>query len=134
MNSSHPAHSPDSDEVSAQEEELMELPEGWPDDPWVRSYYARLQRFAGDPAKLAEYERADRDLKNHLTYVRFAERTGREEGFEEGRAEGHAEARAELLRVTVPSLLSAGQSPEAISALLKLTDAERALLLPAPST
>ena len=130
MNSSHPTHSPDDANVSTQEAELVKLPEGWPDDPWVRSYYVRLQRFAGDPTKVAEYERADRDLKNHLTYVRFAERTGREEGFEAGHAVGHAEARAQLLRVTIPSLLSVGKSPEEICALLQLTDAERAAHLP----
>jgi len=129
MNSSNPTHPIEPAELSA-EEELVELPEGYPDDPWVRSYYARLQRFAGDPSKVAEYERADRDLKNHLTYVRFAERTGREEGFEAGHAVGHAEARAQLLRVTIPSLLSVGKSPEEICALLQLTDAERAAHLP----
>ena len=125
-----------------QEEQLVELPEGWPDDPWVRAFYSRLQRFAGDPQKVGEYDRAERNLRDHASLLRFVETTGRETGYEEGReaghAEGHAEghaaghatARAELLRVTIPSLLNAGKSPQEVAELLQLSDEERAEHLP----
>ena len=150
MNSAHKkpyVPNPDDYENTADyEEQLVELPEGWPDDPWVRAFYSRLQRFAGDPQKVGEYDRAERNLRDHASLLRFVETTGRETGYEEGReaghaaghAEGHAEghatgqakARAELLRVTIPSLLNAGKSPQEVAELLQLSDEELAEHLP----
>ena len=91
-------------------------------DPWVVSFYQRLDRFAGDPARVADYERTLLELSDRVTELNKAHREGREEGREE--------ERYQVLTRALRALLSAGTSPDEAAVLLALTPDERARLLP----
>ena len=122
------------------------LPPHLANDPWVVSFYQRLDRFAGDPARVADYERTLLELSDRVTELNKAHREGREEGIsvgreegisvgrEEGisvgREEGISVGREEVLSTAISALLSAGKTPHEVSALLALTPHQRARLLP----
>ena len=110
------------------------LPPHLANDPWVVSFYQRLDRFAGDPARVADYERTLLELSDRVTELNKAHREGREEGLEQGLEQGlekgREEGREELLSTAISALLSAGKTPDEVSALLALTPDQRARLLP----
>ena len=120
------------------------------EDNWVVAFYKRLERFAGDPIRLAEYERTRKEMLDQTTYINRVRtdayavghsyglaqgrKEGRQEGREEGRQEGREEGRQEgLLRgleVAVSALLASGKGADEVAALLNLTPQQRAALLP----
>lgn len=103
------------------------------EDPWIIAFYKRLEHFAGDPQRLAEYERTRRELSDQATLLHTtrsdAHAVGHAEGRAEGRAEGLEEGVLRGLQIAVESLKSAGKTPQEITALLSLTPSQRAALL-----
>ena len=110
------------------------LPPHLANDPWVVSFYQRLDRFAGDPARVADYERTLLELSDRVTEINAALRDeldkGIDIGLERGLKQGLEQGREEILSTAISALLSAGKTPEEVSALLALTPNERARLLP----
>ncbi|MBM4292879.1 MAG: Rpn family recombination-promoting nuclease/putative transposase, partial [Deltaproteobacteria bacterium] len=94
----------------------LALPPDLAEDPWVIAFYERLELFAGSPERVNEYNRTLKELADHVTRARL----NREEG------------REEVLLPAVTALLAAGKTAGEICALLTLTPAERARLLPPP--
>ena len=105
------------------------------EDPWVQSFYKRLERFAGDPEHVADYERVERALRDHVTMMSYATETGREEGFrdgeevglkrglEQGLEQGLERGKLLALKWSVAALKQLGQPEDELKRLLQLTHA-----------
>ena len=104
------------------------------EDNWVVAFYKRLERFAGDPIRLAEYERTRKEMLDQTTYINMvrtdAHAVGHSHGLAQGREEGRQEGLLRGLEVAVSALLGSGKGADEVAALLNLTPQQRAALLP----
>ena len=87
-------------------------------DPYIESAYQQLQIISQNQEKRLEYEAREKEVRDHLQFMREAEERGLEQGRIEGRMEGRIEGRIEGIQAIILDNLEEGISKDRI--LIKL--------------